>query len=91
VAPEHGMDRQMERMLAGAGRLGALAKPILEINPRHDLVVRLSGLGEAETSLRQDAAHLLLDEARIMDGETPVDPRAFAERLARVIGRAASH
>jgi molecular chaperone HtpG len=83
------MDRQMEKLLAGAGRLTDTAKPILEVNPRHALITRLSGLGEGESALREDAAHLLLDEARIADGEPPVDARAFSERLARVIGRAA--
>ncbi len=88
VAPEHGMDRQMEKLLASAGRLGAQSKPILEINPRHELIAKLSGLDEADTSLREDAAHLLFDEARIADGEQPADPRGFSARLARVIGRA---
>jgi molecular chaperone HtpG len=88
VAPEHGMDRQMEKLLASAGRLGMQSKPILEINPRHALIAKLSGLGEAEPSLREDAAHLLFDEARIADGEPPIDPRAFSARLARVIDRA---
>ena len=89
VAPEHGMDRQMEKLLTGAGRLAVAAKPILEINPRHALIAKLSGLGESDRSLREDAAHLLYDEARIADGELPLDPRSFSTRLARVIGRAA--
>ncbi|AOH86667.1 molecular chaperone HtpG [Sphingomonas panacis] len=86
VAPEHGMDRQLEKLLAGAGRLDAAAKPVLEINPRHALVERLSAeTGDAE--VRADAAHLLFDEARIADGELPVDPRAFSARLMRVLQR----
>jgi molecular chaperone HtpG len=88
VAPEYGMDRQLEKLLAGAGRLDATSKPILEINPRHPLIAKLSALDEAEQTLREDAAHLLFDEARISDGEPPVDPRGFSARLARVIGRA---
>src|SRR5262245_22226785 len=36
VAPEHGPDRQLEKLLAGTGRIKTTAKPILEINPRHD-------------------------------------------------------
>jgi molecular chaperone HtpG len=35
VAPESGMDRQLERLLARAGQLPSAAKPVLEINPRH--------------------------------------------------------
>ncbi|KTR07599.1 heat shock protein 90 [Aureimonas ureilytica] len=89
VAPDTGMDRQLERLLASAGRAPAPSKPVLEINPRHELVERLSRLSESETSLREDAAHLLFDEARIADGEAPLDPRGFSARLARVLTRAA--
>jgi molecular chaperone HtpG len=87
VAPETGMDRQLERLLARAGQIGSAAKPILEINPRHDLIVALANLGDAEQTLREDAAHLLLDEARILDGELPADAKAFSQRLARVMQR----
>ena len=90
VAPEGGMDLQLEKLLAGAGQIGAKAKPILEINPRHPLVAQLSTAGEADQSLREDAAHLLFDEARIADGDLPLDPRAFSVRLGRVLGRGLS-
>jgi molecular chaperone HtpG len=87
VAPETGMDRQLERLLARAGQLGSAAKPILEINPRHDLIVALASLGDTEQTLREDAAHLLLDEARILDGELPANAKAFSQRLARIMQR----
>jgi molecular chaperone HtpG len=87
VAPESGMDRQLEKLLASAGRLGMEAKPVLEINPRHDLVTALAGLGEPEKAFSEDAVRLLLDEARILDGEQPTDAHAFAERLGRVLKR----
>jgi len=45
-------------------------------------------LGEADAELREDAAHLLLDEAQIAEGEQPVEPRAFAARLGRLMTRA---
>ena len=81
------MDRQLERLLARAGQLGSAAKPVLEINPHHELIIALAGLGDEEANLREDAAHLLLDEARILDGELPADARAFSQRLARVMQR----
>jgi molecular chaperone HtpG len=87
VAPEHGMDRQLEKLLAGAGRAGTGARPVLEINPRHALIARLSETGDADPAVREDAARLLFDEARIADGELPVDPRAFSARLGRMLGR----
>ena len=70
VAPESGLDRQLERLLARSGQLGSAAKPVLELNPRHELIAALAALGEDERALREDAAHLLLDEARILDGNS---------------------
>ncbi len=87
VAPDHGPDRALEKLLAGAGRLNSASKPILEVNPRHDLVVALAGLGESERAFKEDAAHLLFDEARVLDGDRPADARLFSDRLARVLGR----
>jgi molecular chaperone HtpG len=87
VAPEHGPDRQFERLLNAAGRLDKAAKPILEINPRHERVLALAALGEDDHSFKDDAAHLLYDEARVLDGDKPADARAFSERLARLIAR----
>ena len=85
VAPETGLDRQLERILARSGQVRSAAKPILEINPRHDLILALAS--ENDPALREDAAHLLFDEARILDGELPADARAFSQRLARVMRR----
>ena len=89
VAGDTGPDRALEKILAGAGRLTSAAKPILEVNPHHRLVIALAGLGGDERTLREDAAHLLLDEARVLEGDRPADPRSFSERLARVLGKCA--
>ena len=87
VAPDSGPDRALERILAGTGRLNSASKPILEVNPRHDIVVALAKLGEADRAFKEDAAHLLFDEARVLDGERPTDARQFSDRLGRVLGR----
>lgn len=87
VAPEHGPDRQFERLLNAAGRLDKAAKPILEINPHHERVVALAKLGKDEKAFKEDAAHLLYDEARVLDGDKPADAKAFSARLARLIDR----
>ena len=70
----------------------ALDKPVLEINPRHALVQALAKRygADADKSLVEDAAWLLHDEARLMDGEQLADPAAFAARLTRVLAKAAS-
>ena len=87
VAPEGGPDRALERILASAGRLPSAAKPVLEVNPRHELIVALAGLGESERTYKEDAAHLLFEEARLLDGDRPANARQFADRLSRVLAR----
>lgn len=82
VASEHGPDRQLEKILQGAGRLQSASKPILEVNAQSELVKGISSIVDA--TFREDAAWLLLDEARILDGDKPTDPRAFAGRQARL-------
>jgi molecular chaperone HtpG len=87
VAPESGLDRQLEKILAGAGRLRSAAKPVLEINPHHQTIRELAALGEDDRTFKEDAAHLLLDQARVLDGDRPVDAKKFGERLARLMQR----
>ena len=88
VATEGAYDLQMEKILQGAGRIQAGAKPVLEINPVHPMIRAIAAI-DGDADFREDAVALLLDEARILDGSKPLDPRAFAERLARVFERAA--
>lgn len=87
VAPDHGPDRQIERLLSAAGQLETVTKPILEINPRNTRIVALAAKGDDDPAFREDVAHLLYDEARVLDGDKPVDPFAFSERLARIVER----
>jgi molecular chaperone HtpG len=87
VAAEAGPDRALEKLLASAGRLSSASKPILEVNPHHKLVVALAALGAGEQGFKEDAAHLLFDEARLLEGDRPVDAKAFSDRLARVLER----
>jgi len=65
------------------------AARILEVNPRHPLIRRLAAIEASGASERlADAAWLLLDQARLVEGEPPSDPVAFARRLSSVIERA---
>jgi molecular chaperone HtpG len=50
-------------------------------------VTALAGLDDSERAFKEDAAHLLLDEARVLDGERPADARLFSERLMRLFDR----
>ena len=90
VAPEFGPDRQLERMLAAHGRVGERVKPVLEVNATHPLTAALAKRfkDNADKALVDDAAWLILDEARLVDGETLKDAPAFAARLRRVMEKA---
>ena len=57
--------------------------------PRHALIRSLAeavGKGAAAGRLA-DTAWLVLDQARIMEGETPPDPAAFSRRMSEALAR----
>jgi molecular chaperone HtpG len=89
VADEGDMDMHLERLLKQHRQLDAAAKRILELNPRHRLIERLAAsVGEEGASERLgEFAWLLLDQARILEGEQLPDPPAFARRLAALLER----
>ncbi|MBM3572976.1 MAG: molecular chaperone HtpG [Alphaproteobacteria bacterium] len=96
IADDGDMDMRLERLLRQHKQLNAGLKRVLEINPRHELIQNLSALIAAEGAsgahkgLIEDAAFLLLDQARIMEGEPVPDPRAFARRMASVMAKGLS-
>ncbi|WP_395666064.1 molecular chaperone HtpG [Methylocella sp.] len=86
VAPERGFDRRLEQLLAEHGQLGAAAKPVLEVNPKHPLIKALAqNLDAPDRQRLEDISWLLLDEARLMEGEKPQNASDFAARLTRVL------
>ncbi|QGZ34733.1 molecular chaperone HtpG [Stappia indica] len=89
VAPEHGPDRQFEKLMSRQGDGRARLAPVLEFNPSHELLSRLSSAlaGSGDKGKLADTAWLLLDQALILDGEVPADPVAFARRLSTAMGR----
>ena len=89
VADEGDMDMRLERLLKQHRQLDDTAKRILEINPNHRLIERLAAsVGETGASDQlSEFAWLLLDQARIVEGEQLPDPPAFARRLALLLER----
>jgi molecular chaperone HtpG len=85
------MDRTLEKLLSRQKDSGvSISAPVLEINEKHPLIAALAGLADAgsQPETLADAAHLLLDQAHVMEGELVADPAAFAHRMARVMTRA---
>jgi len=90
VAPESGMDRRLERMLAEHGQAQKSSKPVLELNPDHGLIKGLADkfTGGGDKDVLADAVWLLFDESKLIDGEHPSDMAAFARRLFGLMTRA---
>ena len=82
VSETGGMSLHLARMLKQHGEGPDAIPKVLEINPRHGLIKRMAALPEDALS---DAAHLLLDQARIVEGESVPDPTAFARRLSVMV------
>lgn len=92
IADDGDMDVNMERLLKQHGQLTDGMPRVLELNPEHRIVKKLAeraaGNEAASDTLLKDAAHLLLDQARIADGEAPADPAEFVRRLSAVLDSA---
>jgi molecular chaperone HtpG len=91
IAADNEADLNMERVLRIHQKYEPESKRILEINGGHPLIVKLSGLasgsGEGTQNDLTDAAHLLLDQARIIQGEPLPDPAAFSRRMSAFLAR----
>jgi molecular chaperone HtpG len=89
VADDSDLDMHLERMLKQHKQLDTASKRILELNPDHALIRALAGKAAdgASADLVAEAAELLLDQARLAEGEPVRDPAAFGRRLAKVMER----
>ncbi len=79
VVKDQGMSLQMSRMLKQAGQAAPEVKPILEVNPEHRLVQKLSA-DDAGVHFH-DLAHILFDQALLAEGGLPEDPAAYVRRV----------
>ncbi len=81
IAQDGGIDMHMERVLKIHQKYTGSVKPVLEINAGHPLIEKLRARISDE-KLFGDAAFLLLDQARIVQGQPVNDAGAFARRLS---------
>jgi len=90
VAEDGDLDMNLERLLRQHKRLDTGTKRVLEINPQHDLVTALTKRLRAKGNADEigEAAWLILDQARILQGEMLEDPVAFARRQSEMMRRA---
>ena len=83
MADDHEMGAHLERILRSAGQEVPGSKPILEINPKHQIVKELDRRVKAskESKETEDFAKLLFDVAGMTSGYDVEDMSAFASRV----------
>jgi molecular chaperone HtpG len=90
VADSGDMDMHLERLLRQHKRLEASLPRVLEVNGSHPLIGAMAKQATRDGDWPElaETAWLLLDEARIQDGELPADPAAFVKRLNTALAKA---
>jgi molecular chaperone HtpG len=81
VADEHDIGGNLARMLKAAGQKVPASKPILEINPRHPVVLQLRN----EDQRFEDWALVLFDQALLAEGGQLDDPAGFVKRINQLM------
>jgi len=88
VADEGDMDIHLERLLKQHKQLQQDTPRVLEINADHTLIKALNDIAaksDGPNTMIEDAAWLLFDQARIVEGEKVDDPLAFVQRMASIM------
>ncbi len=81
VADDVGMDVQMERIMKLHDKDFSGMPRILELNEDHEFLIKLHKLHSDSPDSIKDAAFMLLDQAKIMEGQMPSDLAEFSRRL----------
>ena len=89
VADSQGIDLNLEKILAAQGQ-SVHARKILELNPDHPYIQKLAANSEDKdfANAMEGPSRLLLDLARIMDGDTPSRPREFVQSITALMQKA---
>lgn len=85
------MSIHLERLMRNHQQQTAFASSrILEVNPYHPLIIKLadSMFDESQKQTVEDVSRLLLDQAKIAEGEAISDSSFFSEKLSDYILRA---
>lgn len=83
VVEAHDMAVNLQKLLKQAGHEVPTSQPILEVNPEHPLVTRLSA--EQDEARFSDWTHLLFDQAMLSEGGQLEDPASFVQRMNELL------
>ena len=82
IADESGVDINMEKLMKMHNQKMEDNKKILEINPKHSMIIKLS---KSLTKLdHKKIANLIIDQANILDGNIISDPSSYTEILTEL-------
>ncbi len=87
VAPENDVDIHMQRLLKKSQDYEKTHQHILEINSNHPVIQKMKTMvaNDASSELLKDTAFLLLDQAKIIEGEPLKNPTEFVRRMSLAI------
>jgi len=83
VTGEQDLAPQLRRMLEASGQELPESKPILEINIRHPLVLRLSA--EADNERFSQLSNIVLDHALLAEGAQLSNPAEYVRRINQLL------
>jgi molecular chaperone HtpG len=83
VRAEHEPGAQMRKILASTGQNLPAAKPVMEIDPEHQLVRQLDA--EEDEDRFRDLTLLLFDQANLVEGGELADPSGFVKIINKLL------
>lgn len=87
LTPDHAASAQLRAMMKAMNQDAPPTKVILEINPRHELIHRLSDAKDGNPETAKLVARQMLDNALISAGLME-DPREMVQRMYELMGAA---
>lgn len=82
------MSLHLERLMRNHQQQTAFASTrVLELNPYHPLIIKLSDMimDEKNKALVEEASRVLLDQAKVAEGEAVSDPSYYAQKVSQYI------
>ena len=80
------MSMHLQKMMSDAGKVPSginSSKPILELNPKHQLVLDLKE--EQDDSKFHDLSHILYEQAMLIEGAQLDDPAGFVDLINKYL------
>jgi len=90
AADEGDIDIHLERFLKQHNQIKMPSRRVLEINPAHALIRKMAERAHIDGARAglENVIWLLLDQARLLEGEAIDDPAGFGKRLGELLAKA---